>query len=73
MLPIVMDVPATTGVLTFAAVTDFVAPAGTMKGPEPVLAQATVDDTPFFTIVQVLTAAVTQLTVPPTIQPYVVA
>ena len=69
MLPIVTDVPAITGVLTFEAVTEFVAPAGTMKGPEPVLAQATVDDTPFFTMVHVFTAAVAHVTEPPTIQP----
>lgn len=69
MLPIVMDVPATTGVLTFAAVTEFVAPAGTTKGPEPVLAQATVEETPFFTMVHVFTAAVAHVTEPPTIHP----
>ena len=69
MLPIVTDVPAVTGVLTFDAVTDLVAPAGTTNGPEPVVAQATVAETPFFTTVHVFTAAVTQLTVPPTIQP----
>jgi hypothetical protein len=69
MLPIVTDVPAVTGVLTFDAVTELVAPAGTTNGPEPVLAQATVDETPFFTIVQVFTAAVAHVTEPPTIQP----
>jgi hypothetical protein len=39
------------------------------KLPEPVLAQATVDVAPFLTIVQVFTAAVAQVTEPPTIQP----
>ena len=62
-----------TGVLTFIAVTELVAPSGTTKLPEPVLAQATVDVAPFLTIVQVFTAAVAQVTEPPTIQPYVVA
>ena len=69
MLPIVTDWPAVTGALTFIAVTEFVAPSGTTKGPEPVLAQATVAVAPFLTIVHVFTAAVAQVTDPPTIQP----
>jgi nitrate reductase gamma subunit len=69
MLPIVTVWPAVTGVLTFIAVTELVAPSGTTKVPEPVLAQATVADAPFFTTVHVLTAAVAHVTEPPTIQP----
>ena len=68
MLPIVTVVPAATGVLTFDAVTEVLAPSGTTNGPSPVVAQAIVDTTPFLFTVHVFTAAVTQETWPPTIQ-----